>query len=496
MAEENLGRAVLALTTDDKGLDKGLDAAERKTEGWAGRVGGVLKGGLLVGAGVVAAAGIGLVKVLSDSADEAMNAQRATALLNSTLTATGGVSGKTAQGIEAMSLSLSEVIPIEDDVITGAQSMLLTFKNVTGETFDRATLAILDMATAMNQGGIPSSEQLQSTSIQLGKALNDPIAGMGALGRVGVQFSEEQKAAIKAMVETNDLAGAQALILKEVESQFGGAAKAAGGTFAGQMTILNNVLGNVKEEIGGALLPVLSQLATEYGPMLIQFAKDAGKWIAETLIPAIVTLVEWLKIHLPPVIQFLSDLWQTVLLPALTVIYEFIRDKMIPSIEEFVEWLQVYIPKAVAWANQAWQTIQPALAIVKQAVDNVSRGLREAIDWLHNVSNTVSNLRIPNPFAELLRNIQDVIDAVRTALDWLGKLPGRIGGYGGAQGLGGMGAQSMGALGGLALAPAAENRSYQNTANNITINAPGGDPQKIRTAVIDGLATARARGLR
>lgn len=66
MAEENLGRAVLALTTDNSGLGRGLDDAERSASGWAGRVGGVLKSGLLIGGAVAVAAGAAVVGILAD----------------------------------------------------------------------------------------------------------------------------------------------------------------------------------------------------------------------------------------------------------------------------------------------------------------------------------------------------------------------------------------------------------------------------------------------
>ena len=495
MADENLGTAVLALTTDDKGLDKGLDAAERKSRGWADKVGGILKGGLLVGAGVAVAVGAGLVKVLGDSAAAAMDAERVSAQLDSTLKAVGKGSGQTSKSINDLSLALSEVTPIEDDTITATQSMLLTFKNVGGDTFPRATRAILDMATGMNAGATPSAEQLQGTAIQLGKALNDPIKGISALARVGVQFSEEQKAAIAAMVETNDLAGAQAIILKEVESQFGGAAEAAGGTFAGQMQILNNALGNVKEEIGGALIPVLSDLATEYGPALVQFAKDAGEWIATKLIPAIVDLVEWLKVVLPPVIKFLTDAWNNVLLPSMTAVYEFIRDYLIPTVAKIVDWLKVNIPLAIAAAKLAWERLQPAIKAIEDVIKWVIQAVKDVIEWLGKVKTTLANLDLPNPFAGLLANIQAVIQAIKDAIEWVKKLPGKLGG-GASSLLGGAGSNMLGAqsFGGLAVAGAGASNS---NAFNVTINAPGGDPIAIERATRAGvLSAARAMGVR
>jgi hypothetical protein len=67
---------------------------------------------------------------------------------------------------------------------------------------------------------------LKGSAVQLGKALNDPIAGVGALSRVGVTFTETQKDMIKTMVEAGNVAGAQTLILDELGKEFGGSAKA------------------------------------------------------------------------------------------------------------------------------------------------------------------------------------------------------------------------------------------------------------------------------
>lgn len=78
----------------------------------------------------------------------------------------------------------------------------------------------LDMATAMNGGLKPSAEQLSNQAIQLGKALNDPIIGMGALRKVGVAFTEAQKEQIKTLQESGDLMGAQKIILNELGNEF------------------------------------------------------------------------------------------------------------------------------------------------------------------------------------------------------------------------------------------------------------------------------------
>jgi hypothetical protein len=97
-------------------------------------------------------------------------------------------------------------------------------------------------------------------AIRLGKALNDPVKGLTALSRVGIQFTAQQKEQIKALTESGDLLGAQKIILAELQSQFGGSAQAYAQTFAGQIELLGIELENFSEEIGVIVMPALRSL--------------------------------------------------------------------------------------------------------------------------------------------------------------------------------------------------------------------------------------------
>ncbi|MEL0029026.1 MAG: hypothetical protein VW625_10300, partial [Perlucidibaca sp.] len=89
-----------------------------------------------------------------------------------------------------------------------AQATLLTFSeiaesaDVAGGAFDRATQAAADLAAA----GFGSAE---TNAVSLGRALQDPLRGLSALGRQGVTFTQEQQDLIESLVETNDMLGAQ-----------------------------------------------------------------------------------------------------------------------------------------------------------------------------------------------------------------------------------------------------------------------------------------------
>ena len=71
--------------------------------------------------------------------------------------------------------ALQKVSIVGDESIEKMQSLLLTFKEIKGDNFKRATEAILDTAVAMAKAR-GTSVDLSSTTLQLGKALNDPVA--------------------------------------------------------------------------------------------------------------------------------------------------------------------------------------------------------------------------------------------------------------------------------------------------------------------------------
>src|SRR6056300_1531733 len=110
---------------------------------------------------------------------------------------------------------------VNQNTIKESQALLLTFKDIAlsadevGGAFDRATQLTLDMASA-GFGFVTDNAK------QLGKALNDPIAGLTALRRSGIQFTEAQQDQIRTLVESGQTLEAQNLILKETENQVGG----------------------------------------------------------------------------------------------------------------------------------------------------------------------------------------------------------------------------------------------------------------------------------
>lgn len=253
-----IGSAFLTIAPSAKGFGSSLNSqvsGETRAAGTSiGRAFGKM---FVLGASVIAAAGVG--NLLKGSIEEAREAQKVGAATEAIIKATGGAAGLTADQIGGLSSRLSALTGVDDEAIQSGANLLLTFKNVkTGllegtDIFERATRAGLDLAAT----GFGSVESNAKT---LGKALNDPVKGMTALTRAGVTFTKAQQERIKGFVEEGNLLGAQRVILGEVEAQVGGVA-AATATSGDKAQV---ALGNLKETIGTALLPVVDRLATTF----------------------------------------------------------------------------------------------------------------------------------------------------------------------------------------------------------------------------------------
>ena len=218
----------------------------------------------------VGAIGAAVGGFLKSSLDEAKEAEQGNADLAQSLKSTKGAAGMTMESLQELSESLSKNTTFEDDAVKSGESMLLTFTNIGKDVFPQATAAVLDFAQKM--GTDP-----KQAALQLGKALNDPANGLSKLTKSGVTFTDQQKKQITAMQKSGDTAGAQKLMIQELNKEFGGQAAAAADTYAGKQKQIANQVKEVKEAIGTALMPVLAKLLKSITPIIQGIADFISK---------------------------------------------------------------------------------------------------------------------------------------------------------------------------------------------------------------------------
>lgn len=246
--------------------------------------------------------GVNAVKAFQESED-------AIAQTNAVLKSTKGVAGVSSKAITDLATSLQKVTKFSDEQVRSGENLLLTFTKIGKDIFPEATETMLNMSQALGQ-------DVKSSAIQLGKALQDPILGVTALRRVGVNFSEKQRDVIKKLVETGKSAQAQKLILKELQVEFGNSARAAGETFSGKLTILKNRFNDLQENIGQFIVNGLFALF-QWFQRLLPRIQEIAKQVGDYLMPKFVALWNTISKNLIPA---LIKLWQNVIQPMLPVI--------------------------------------------------------------------------------------------------------------------------------------------------------------------------------
>jgi hypothetical protein len=248
------GRITYRSRYDDKGekkLKSGLKGISKQSQS----TGDVMKSMITKGLGI-ASVGVAIQKVIQ--AIRAMSAAyreqaEADLKMEAVLRATSNTLGTTTGQMKEFASQLSSMTGIADESLLAAEGLLATFTKIGAETFPRALEAGADMSVMFGQ-------DMKQSMIQLGTALNDPIAGVGRLRRIGISFSQEQKDMIQQFVAMNDVASAQAVILDELQVEFGGVAREMGSSVVGASDRLTNSWGDLLEKGGELLHKVLEPI--------------------------------------------------------------------------------------------------------------------------------------------------------------------------------------------------------------------------------------------
>jgi len=442
----------------DEGVEGKLDHLDGKAKKtgatFGGMIGSVAKWGAAL---AVAVGGIAIASI-----KDASEAESSLAQLDAVLKSTGGTAGVTRDQLTDLADGLEKTTKFSAESTQAAQALLLTFTNIGSKIFPEVTKTALDMATAL--GGDAAGQ-----SIALGKALNDPIKGVTALSRVGVSFTDGQKKQIETMQKSGNIMGAQKIILAELAKEFGGSAEAAGKTFAGQLVILQNAMGNVTETLGAALLPKLTQFMTWVTPHLPAIAdfftktfdvigeafRYVGGFVTEMLIPAFDKFWNWIKPNIPSIKEMFKVEF-AIIKAEIKFVSDFVTDHVIPTFQLLKQKFDEYFPAIKAAVMKAydylkpsfdklvatiksdlmpiimglWGTVQKAMPgikaifeivfpilvlVVKNVIDGIT-GLIKVVKGIYDFIKPGLDL-VANIFSSVFGGIKKVIDGVQWVLD-------------------------------------------------------------------------------
>ncbi len=172
-------------------------------------------------------------------------------LLASGLKKIGAATGD-LQKLQAIASDLGEQTLFNQEDFTKGFALLTSFRAIGQDSFERVATAAADMAATTKQ-------DVNSSLLQLAKALENPVEGMSALSRSGTTFTQVQKDIVKGLVDSNKTLEAQSYILDLVEEQYRGNARAAAVGLAGAQDTLSESIRDFNEVVGQiALEPTIA----------------------------------------------------------------------------------------------------------------------------------------------------------------------------------------------------------------------------------------------
>jgi hypothetical protein len=436
----NLGTLFVGVRAGTKDLKKDLDLAKGRVGNAATKMREAINAinfkHVGIGAGVAAGAAVfAMTKIAKESVALANVQEASEKKLAAVITATGNAAGFNLEQMKAMASGMQSVTTVGDEVILNGMAVLATFKQIKGDGFEQATKAALDMSQVMGT-------DLQSSIVMIGKALNDPIKNLSAMTRAGVQFTDSQKETIKTLWEAGDAAGAQAIILKEMESQFGGAAEAARETFAGGVEAAGNALGDMQEELGFVITKnkLFTGLAKTAEKVFISWGnkiKENRQFLADLVKSGLVKVAQGVQ-GVVKVLRFFENAWLGIKLVGQAAIVLLVTgiDQLFKGFRRLFKPLDLLFKALVKMGkienkNNPFDKMQDSLNDMQEATFDVTQEILEDIDatnrkydeWDKTVQAVTEDIQKMPTSVDL---VAESVDTATTAVETMGTAINKI----------------------------------------------------------------------
>ena len=156
-----IGALRVTLGLETAAFEKGANLAQKQAAALGKRMGAM--GDKLTGLGTKLSLGLTapFAGLMATAIPAAIESREALAQVEAGLKSMGGASGKTAEELKKSARELQRLSTFDDDeILRKVTSNLITFGNVSGDVFDRAQRAALDLSARLGQ-------DLQSSAIQI-----------------------------------------------------------------------------------------------------------------------------------------------------------------------------------------------------------------------------------------------------------------------------------------------------------------------------------------
>jgi hypothetical protein len=393
--------------TDTKGLKESEDGLT-KLGNFAGKAGFAIAAGLAVASAAAVAFGVESLKAAAEA--EAITRGLENAAKNA------GVFGDKAASIteataalDAHSKKLGELTGIDDELINQLKTGWLAVPDLAAKGTD----GINKLAEAAADIAKGTGKDITAVAMAFTKITGDSETALSKLTRIGIVLSDQQKATFEDILATNGEIAAQDYLLQQLGDKYKGAAEAAANPFER----LDVIFGNLKETIGGALLPAFEQVVPIIQSFIEEMVADPE---FQAFLDSMAATLESMLPKLQPILSNFGDLLGR-LLPGLNPLL-----KIMSGLLETISLTMKGLGTESGNLYGSWES----LAYI---IGNINSGLT---DWTKFLDSIKLNLGDWGPFVEsvfvgILRSLDPVFNMLKTIeglMRWISGNPVRASG--------------------------------------------------------------------
>lgn len=345
--------ATVKLTAENAQLKATLDQSSQAIDKFAGNMKTVFAA---AAAFIVAKFSVNLFAGFISDAQEA---NRNSMVLANTVKNLGDEAAMSADEVEDFADAFERVEGIDGESTKKFVTDLLRMNTLDADGIKQVTRAAADLGVAMGTSFEDGAETLKMV-------FANPEMGIKKLRQAGILFTETEQAMVKAMAEAGDQAGVQDLILVKLHESIGGLSQEVAKSAEGTWAKFKQRLGDVGEQIGQALIPILNAML----PVL----DNVAQWLQENVGPAIeyvqagfAALGEFISTYVVPVLQWLLDAGIVAFTGLEVAIDNFATAAelaitafayaCVVAFEEVVYFITKVIPEYLSWFGRNWKNI-------------------------------------------------------------------------------------------------------------------------------------------
>lgn len=241
------------ITADAKPFRKSVQDAGKSFDGFSKSVAnfGIIAGAAILGASAAMAGFIGKsITAAAEAEAVARGLQNAAENAGVFNAQAGGIAGAT-DALKDYATQLGETIGIDDEKILGIVSQWLAVPQLASLGVD----GLNNLAKVAADVAAGTNKDIDSVANSFVKVAGDGETALTKLLRLGVVFTDDQKAQYQSLLDSNDEIGAQAYLIEQLGTKYEGAAAAIANPFER----LKVIFGNFTEEVGGKFLPIIEE---------------------------------------------------------------------------------------------------------------------------------------------------------------------------------------------------------------------------------------------